>query len=129
MTMLLAVWTFQIAFGYLILADAEKNGELSIDELPEIKIGLTRFICGMIMHIQCNDELVNGLKMMKYSVNHYCVKNSRVDPRRSPWELPSIFRSLEVSIQTKRALFRTACLTLYQKQPICQTPLKISPNS
>ena len=69
--MLLAVWTFQIAFGLFILVDAYEAGDLGFTDLPEIKIGLTRFICGMIMHMQCNDELVNGLKMMKYSVNHY----------------------------------------------------------
>ena len=69
--MLSVVWAFQVAFSVLIIIDAYDNGELSLKELPDIKIGLARFICGMIMHIQCNDEIVNGLKMMKYSVNHW----------------------------------------------------------
>lgn len=69
--MMLAVWIFQISFGMMILVDAKKNGELDFTEVPDIKIGLTRFICGMIMHMQCNEEIKNGMNMMKYSVNHY----------------------------------------------------------
>ena len=71
MMMLNVVWAFQVAFSVLILLGAYDNNELSVDTLPDIKIGLTRFVCGMIMHIQCNDEIVNGLRMMKYCCNHW----------------------------------------------------------
>jgi len=30
-----------------------------------------RFICGLIMHISCNYEILNGMVMMKFAVNHY----------------------------------------------------------
>lgn len=69
--MILMVWAFQITFGIFILVDADNDSLIDFSKIPEIKIGLTRFICGMILHISCNAEIVNGMKMMKYSVNHH----------------------------------------------------------
>lgn len=69
--MIIAVWSFQVAFAVIIILDAVKNDEFVFSEPPEIKIGLTRYVCGMIMHIMCNIRIKNGMKMMKYSVNHW----------------------------------------------------------
>lgn len=48
---ILAVWLFQIGFGVIILIDANDNKDLDFTEIPDIKIGLARFICGMILHV------------------------------------------------------------------------------
>ena len=56
MIMILAVWTFQIAFGFYILFDAFADDALDFAEAPELKIGLTRFVCGVVMHMSCNNE-------------------------------------------------------------------------
>jgi len=68
---ILAVWLFQVGFGTIIIIDALKNGDLDISNVPDIKIAMARFICGMVLHVQCSGEIQNGLLMMKYSVNHY----------------------------------------------------------
>ena len=69
LVMILALWTFQIGFGSFIVADSLKD--MDFTKVPSLKIGLTRFVCGVVMHIQCDKEFQNGLRMMKYSVNHY----------------------------------------------------------
>ena len=38
--------------------------------LPEIHIIFARFICGIVLHVSLQAELVQGMKMMKYAVNH-----------------------------------------------------------
>ena len=37
---------------------------------PTVEMGFSRFIAAMVMHIILNDEIFNGLKMIKYSTNH-----------------------------------------------------------
>ena len=69
LVMILALWTFQIGFGLFIVLDSW--AEIQFSKLPSLKIGLTRFICGVVMHIQCDKEFRNGLNIMKFSVNHY----------------------------------------------------------
>jgi len=52
---------------------------LQLDEIPDLKIGFTRFIGGMVMHVLVSEEIQNGLKMMKYSSNHWWkFKNARL---------------------------------------------------
>ena len=53
-----------------ILIDANANGELGFKEPPAVEIGFARFVAAMVMHIIINDEIFNGMKMIKYSVNH-----------------------------------------------------------
>lgn len=31
---------------------------------------IARFICGIVMHVSLQGDLMMGMKMMKYSVNH-----------------------------------------------------------
>ena len=57
-------------FVAIIILDANSSGDLEVAEVPDIKVGLTRFICGVTMHIVANNEMVYGMKMMKYTVNH-----------------------------------------------------------
>ena len=61
----LAVWLFQIAFTIFILADSYTSTHpdvaLKLDAIPDVKIGFTRFISGMIMHVLIDNEIKNGL--------------------------------------------------------------------
>lgn len=68
---ILAVWLFQIGFASIIIIDAYDAGGFDWGEVPDIKIAMTRFVCGMVLHVQCSGEIQNGLKLMKHSVNHY----------------------------------------------------------
>jgi len=70
-TRLVAVWVFQISFSFLILDEAFRNGDLEFDKVPDLKIGFTRFIASMVMHVVVSEEIQNGLKMMKYASNHW----------------------------------------------------------
>ena len=61
-----------MAFVTLILDQASRTGEDILLNTPSsLKMGFTRFIAGMIMHVVVSDEIQNGLKMMKYSCNHW----------------------------------------------------------
>ena len=68
---LIAVWIFQVSFSILILREAFAEGNLEFSETPSLKIGFTRFIASMVMHVIVSEEIMNGLKMMKYSANHW----------------------------------------------------------
>ena len=68
---LIAVWIFQVSFSILILREAFVDGNLEFKETPPLKIGFTRFIASMVMHVVVSEEIMNGLKMMKYSANHW----------------------------------------------------------
>ena len=70
-TKLVAVWIFQVSFSILILREALVNGDLNYDTAPPLKIGFTRFIASMVMHVVVSEEVANGLKMMKYASNHW----------------------------------------------------------
>ena len=79
----MAVWLFQITFSAFILVDAVQSDDeeirIKLDRIPEIKIGFIRFIAGMIMHVITNIEMKSGMRMMKYSANHWWkFKNHRV---------------------------------------------------
>lgn len=77
----MAVWLFQVSFTVFILADAfpwpyveeewDQDDKINLQVLPKIKIAYIRFVAGMIMHVQVNEEIKNGMNMMKYSVNHW----------------------------------------------------------
>ena len=49
---------------FTVLADwffdrstSDDDIELKLSEVPPLNIGLTRFICGVVMHIYCDSEL------------------------------------------------------------------------
>ena len=78
-TKLVAVWIFQVSFSFLILREAFVDGEISYVDVPPLKIGFTRFIASMVMHVVVSEEVYNGLKMMKYVSNHWWkFSNSRL---------------------------------------------------
>ena len=56
-----------MSLSIFILLDAEEAG---FTEPPTVEIGFSRFIAAMVMNILINDEIYNGMKMIKYSVNH-----------------------------------------------------------
>lgn len=68
---LIACWIFQVIFSILILSEAFAAGQLDFNETPTLKIGFTRFIASMVMHVVVSEEIQNGLRMMKYSANHW----------------------------------------------------------
>ena len=74
MSQAFCVWLFQICFTVFILMDSalseEEGVALRFDVIPDVKIGFIRFISGMIMHVMINNEIKNGLLLMKYAVNH-----------------------------------------------------------
>ena len=55
----------------MILQEAYKKGNLQFENIPDLKIGFTRFIASMVMHVVVSEEIQNGLSMMKYSANHW----------------------------------------------------------
>ena len=71
--MLVACVIFQFGITFLIITNAltEEEMVVSFEEAPRLTIGITRFVAAMVMHIILNSEMFNGLKMMKYSVNHW----------------------------------------------------------
>ena len=68
---LAAIWFFQVSFSYLIVEEALRAGAIDFTVIPALKIGFTRLIAGMIMHVIVSAEISNGLKMMKYAANHW----------------------------------------------------------
>jgi len=51
--------------------DQINNNEADFAALPpSIEVGFARFVAAMVLHIIINDEIFNGLKTIKYSVNH-----------------------------------------------------------
>ena len=68
---LAAIWFFQISFSWLIIDEALRKGDIDFTDIPDLKIGFTRLIAGMIMHVIVSAEISNGLKMMKYAANHW----------------------------------------------------------
>ena len=81
LSQLMAVWLFQVSFTVFILIDAMPipwveeewvlETKMNLQILPKVKIAYIRFVAGMIMHVQVNREIVNGMRMMKYTVNHW----------------------------------------------------------
>jgi len=44
---------------------------LDFNDTPDVTLGFTKFIAGMIMHVSVNTDMMNALKMMKYASNHW----------------------------------------------------------
>ena len=44
---------------------------MNFNVIPDLKIGFTRFIASMVMHVVVTAEISNGLGMMKYAANHW----------------------------------------------------------
>ena len=62
---------FQLGLSTFILVDQINNGEVDFALIPPtIEVGFARFVAAMVLHIIINDEIFNGLKTIKYSVNH-----------------------------------------------------------
>ena len=67
---MLIIWLFQLLVCYYVV----KNTELKLEKVYEKQIssrfGVLRILVILIMHIQMISEFDQGIKMMKYSVNH-----------------------------------------------------------
>ena len=68
-----AIFFFQISLSLLILIEADRDGSFDLDTwvIPSLKIGFTRLIAGIIMHVIVSGEISAGLRMMKYAANHW----------------------------------------------------------
>ena len=60
-----------MSFSVLIVLEAFELETVNFSKIPPLTIGFTRFIAGMVMHVVVSSEIQNGLKMMKYSSNHW----------------------------------------------------------
>ena len=66
---LVACVVFQLSLSLIILF-SRGSSETIFSESPSVEIGFSRFVAAMVMHIIMNDEIFNGMKMIKYSLNH-----------------------------------------------------------
>jgi len=76
----MAVWLFQMSFVIIIIGDIHDDPFVNMFKPPlSTKIAFARFISGMIMQTMVDEEISNGMKMMKYSINHWWkFRNHRV---------------------------------------------------
>ena len=58
--MIISIWDYALTNPKFIITAASG---------PDMMIA--RFIGSMMMHINCEKDVRNGINMMKYSVNHY----------------------------------------------------------
>eukprot|EP00356_Strombidium_inclinatum_P000304 CAMPEP_0170512128 /NCGR_PEP_ID=MMETSP0208-20121228/66679_1 /TAXON_ID=197538 /ORGANISM="Strombidium inclinatum, Strain S3" /LENGTH=208 /DNA_ID=CAMNT_0010795727 /DNA_START=1145 /DNA_END=1768 /DNA_ORIENTATION=- len=61
----------QLALVFLIWYYALTNHHFNIQEPGGLDILCARFIASMMMHLNVEKDVRNGLAMMKYAVNHY----------------------------------------------------------
>jgi hypothetical protein len=59
---------------------ASKNDNFQIRPASSIDMMIARFVASMMMHINVEKDVRNGISMMKYAVNHYNNFNNVVPP-------------------------------------------------
>lgn len=66
----LMIWTFQAMIAYLLFGDvlAQKS---AFAEVCDMKANYVRFICALMLHLQLQDEIKQGLEIMKFANNHH----------------------------------------------------------
>ena len=64
-----AVWIFQIVFCAAVGLHVSKIEHFV--EVPPVTMTICRLIAGLLLQMIINSEVENGLKIMKYQVNHY----------------------------------------------------------
>lgn len=68
-----------MSFTLFILVDAWEQGKLVLAPPDDTKLAFARFAAGMLLQTMTDKEIRNGLKMMKYTTNHWWkFKNHRV---------------------------------------------------
>ena len=61
----------QFLLCFMLTYETLFDGTLTFECYPDnISVVMTRFICGTVLHFNLQPEMAQGLKMMKYSVNH-----------------------------------------------------------
>lgn len=65
---------------YCIWVYASKNDNFQIRPASSIDMMIARFVASMMMHINVEKDVRNGISMMKYAVNHYRNFNNVVPP-------------------------------------------------
>ena len=66
-----AIWFFQISLIALIANDLLVTGNLEDLLSNNTAMVFSRFVAIMIMHVYVLEEIQNGTRMMKYSLNHW----------------------------------------------------------
>lgn len=61
----------QIGMVALIWQYATDDDQFTVYIPNDVQILCTRFVAAMMMHLQVEKDIRNGLTMMKYAVNHY----------------------------------------------------------
>jgi hypothetical protein len=65
---------------YCIWVYASENDNFQIRPASSIDMMIARFVASMMMHINVEKDVRNGISMMKYAVNHYRNFNNVVPP-------------------------------------------------
>ena len=60
-----------MSFTIFILVDAWEQDKLILEPPDDTKLAFARFAAGMLMQTLTDEEIRNGLKMMKYTTNHW----------------------------------------------------------
>mmetsp|Transcript_31940 Transcript_31940/g.43214 ORF Transcript_31940/g.43214 Transcript_31940/m.43214 type:complete len:151 (+) Transcript_31940:1367-1819(+) len=63
------IWSFQSMIAFLLLGDVMAQQELFAC-IVNLRSNYVRFVCAMMLHLQLQDELKQGLQIMKFTNNH-----------------------------------------------------------
>lgn len=67
---MLIVWLFQVLVCWYVVKNTEMILENVFSKQISSRYGVLRILVMLIMHIQVISEFDQGIKMMKYAVNH-----------------------------------------------------------
>ena len=67
---MLIVWLFQLLVCWYVVKNTVLNLENVYNKQISSRYGVLRILVMLIMHIQMISEFDQGIKMMKYAVNH-----------------------------------------------------------
>lgn len=67
---MLIVWLFQLLVCWYVVKNTEMILENVFSKQISSRYGVLRILVMLIMHIQVISEFDQGIKMMKYAVNH-----------------------------------------------------------
>jgi len=56
---------------YCVWIYTATDDEFDITKAKTLDMIIARFVASMMMHINCEKDVRNGIDMMKYAINHY----------------------------------------------------------
>lgn len=64
------IWTFQFTISSLLMKDVMQQ-QVAFSCSADISSNFVRFVCALMLHLQLQDEIKQGLEIMKYTNNHH----------------------------------------------------------